>query len=145
MGRFRPAAPRDGVARAVHGVTVEMFNRLRKAVGWAKRSVPTAAWARRTDLGPARDRHHNMRRSGKPDLRAPLLTVLVRITPAFAAPAAEPIKLRIASVSVPPSMHTLFMHVAYEEGIYARNGLAVDGIVQLNSGPLAPQALSHGH
>jgi len=32
--------------------------------------------------------------------------------------AADPVKVRVASVSVPPSMHTLYMQVAYEEGIY---------------------------
>lgn len=59
-----------------------------------------------------------------------------------AAGAAEPFNLRVASVSVPPSMHTLYMQVAYEEGIYKRNGLAVDSIMQLNSGPLVTQALT---
>jgi ABC-type nitrate/sulfonate/bicarbonate transport system substrate-binding protein len=59
-----------------------------------------------------------------------------------AASAAEPFKLRVASVSVPPSMHTIYMQVAYEEGIYRRNGLAVDSIMQLNSGPLVTQALT---
>ncbi len=39
-------------------------------------------------------------------------------------------------------MHTLYMQVAYEEGIYKKNGLAVDGIMQLNSGPLVTQALT---
>jgi NitT/TauT family transport system substrate-binding protein len=61
---------------------------------------------------------------------------------ASSAQAADPIKLRVASVSVPPSMHTLYMQVAFEEGIYKRNGLAVDGIMQLNSGPLVTQALT---
>ncbi len=58
------------------------------------------------------------------------------------ASAADPIKLRVASVSVPPSMHTLYMQVAHEEGIYRRNGLLVDGIIQLTSGPLVTQALT---
>jgi len=42
-------------------------------------AVPTrmelTAWARRTDLGLARDRHLEMRMSGKPDMRAPLPTL----------------------------------------------------------------------
>ena len=54
--------------------------------------------------------------------------------------AADPVKIRVASVSVPPSMHTLYMQVAYEEGIYRRNGLEVDDILQMNSGPLVTQA-----
>jgi len=63
------------------------------------------------------------------------------------APAAaqQPFKLRIASVNLPPSMHTLYMRVAQEEGIYRRNGLAVDEIISLTSGPLMTQALSAGH
>jgi len=28
--------------------------------------------------------------------------------------AADPVKIRVASVSVPPSMHTLYMQVAFE-------------------------------
>ena len=59
--------------------------------------------------------------------------------------AADPVKIRVASVSVPPSMHTLYMQVAYEEGIYRRNGLEVDDILQMNSGPLVTQALAAGH
>jgi ABC-type nitrate/sulfonate/bicarbonate transport systems, periplasmic components len=58
--------------------------------------------------------------------------------------AADPVKVRVASVSVPPSMHTLYMQVAYEEGIYRRNGLEVDDILQMNSGPLVTQALAAG-
>jgi ABC-type nitrate/sulfonate/bicarbonate transport system substrate-binding protein len=58
--------------------------------------------------------------------------------------AQEPVKIRIASVSVPPSMHTLYMHVAYEEGLYRRNGLEVDSLMQLTSGPLVTQALAAG-
>ena len=63
------------------------------------------------------------------------------------APAAaqQPFKLRVASVNLPPSMHTLYMRVAQEEGIYQRNGLAVDEIISLTSGPLMTQALSAGH
>ena len=58
--------------------------------------------------------------------------------------AADPVKIRVASVSVPPSMHTLYMQVAFEEGIYRRNGLQVDDILQMNSGPLVTQALAAG-
>ena len=60
------------------------------------------------------------------------------------APAASQarFKLRIASVNSPPSMHTLYMRVAQEEGIYKRNGLDVDDIISLTSGPLMTQALA---
>jgi ABC-type nitrate/sulfonate/bicarbonate transport system substrate-binding protein len=63
----------------------------------------------------------------------------------LSAPAmAQPYKLRVATVGVPPSMHTLYMQVAFEEGIYRRNGLAVDELVPLAAGPLVTQALLSG-
>ena len=71
-----------------------------------------------------------------------LMMGLLLIVPSVFAD--EPIKLKVASVSVPPSMHTLYMQVADEEGIFKKNGLAVDGIVQLNSGPIVTQSLSSG-
>src|ERR1041384_5857750 len=72
-----------------------------------------------------------------------LLTLLIGLaTPAYAQ---APFKLRIASVNSPPSMHTLYMRVAPEEGILKRNGLEVDDIISLTSGPLMTQALASGH
>jgi ABC-type nitrate/sulfonate/bicarbonate transport system substrate-binding protein len=41
-------------------------------------------------------------------------------------------------------MHTLYMQVAFEEGIYRRNGLAVDELIPLAAGPLVTQALLSG-
>jgi ABC-type nitrate/sulfonate/bicarbonate transport system substrate-binding protein len=61
------------------------------------------------------------------------------------ASAQQPFKLKVASVSVPPSMHTLYMRIAQDEGIYKRNGLAVDEVIPLTSGPLMTQALAAGH
>src|SRR5882724_13326615 len=58
--------------------------------------------------------------------------------------AAQPYKLRVATVGVPPSMHTLYMQVAFEEGIYRRNGLVVEELVPLAAGPLVTQALLSG-
>src|ERR1700747_2635739 len=63
---------------------------------------------------------------------AALCLLVSLMTPA--APQA-PFKLRIASVNSPPSMHTLYMRVAHEEGIYKRNGLDVDDIISLPQGP----------
>jgi len=71
-----------------------------------------------------------------------IASALLLLAAVSTALAADPIKLRVASVSVPPSMHTLYMQVAHEEGIYRRNGLLVDGIIQLTSGPLVTQALT---
>jgi ABC-type nitrate/sulfonate/bicarbonate transport system substrate-binding protein len=61
-----------------------------------------------------------------------------------ASAVAQPYKLRVATVGVPPSMHTLYMQVALEEGIYRRNGLAVEELVPLAAGPLVTQALLSG-
>jgi ABC-type nitrate/sulfonate/bicarbonate transport system substrate-binding protein len=61
-----------------------------------------------------------------------------------ASAAAQPYKLRVATVGVPPSMHTLYMQVAFEEGIYRRNGLDVGELVPLAAGPLVTQALMSG-
>jgi NitT/TauT family transport system substrate-binding protein len=74
-------------------------------------------------------------------------TALLGVLIGIASPAAaqQPFKLKVASVNLPPSMHTLYMRVAQDEGIYARNGLAVDEIISLTSGPLMTQALSAGH
>src|SRR4029077_14064958 len=73
---------------------------------------------------------------------AALCLLLVPMTPAASQ---APFKLRIASVNSPPSMHTLYMRIAHEEGIYKRNGLDVDDIISLTSGPLMTQALASGH
>jgi len=73
---------------------------------------------------------------------AALCLLLSLMTPAASQ---APFKLRIASVNSPPSMHTLYMRVAHEEGIYKRNGLDVDDIISLTSGPLMTQALASGH
>src|SRR3977135_1921018 len=72
-----------------------------------------------------------------------VLGLLIGVTTPSAAQA--PFKLRVASVNSPPSMHTLYMRVAQEEGIYKRNGLDVDDIISLTSGPLMTQALASGH
>src|ERR1041385_8981576 len=72
-----------------------------------------------------------------------LLTLLIGLMTPAAAQA--PFKLRIASVNSPPSMHTLYMRVAFEEGIYKKNGLDVSEIISLTSGPLMTQALAAGH
>ena len=69
------------------------------------------------------------------------LSLLVAQSCVPAAAVAQPYKLRVATVGVPPSMHTLYMQVAFEEGIYRRNGLAVDELVPLAAGPLVTQAL----
>ena len=78
--------------------------------------------------------------------RAIFSTVLGLVVSLMTPAAAQgPFKLRVASVNSPPSLHTLYMRVAQEEGIYKRNGLIVDEIISLTSGPLMTQALASGH
>ena len=77
---------------------------------------------------------------GRYSLVLGVLAVLV-----MPATAQQPFKLKVASVNLPPSMHTLYMRIAQDEGIYKRNGLAVDDVISLTSGPLMTQALSAGH
>ena len=77
---------------------------------------------------------------GRYSLVLGVLAVLV-----MPATAQQPFKLKVASVNLPPSMHTLYMRIAQDEGIYKRNGLAVDDVISLTSGPLMAQALSAGH
>src|ERR1700733_12386652 len=80
--------------------------------------------------------------TNRPIVPAVLGLLIGLMTPALSQ---QPFKLRIASVNSPPSMHTLYMRVAQEEGIYKRNGLDVDEIIALTSGPLMTQALASGH
>ena len=76
--------------------------------------------------------------------RAAAVLTALQMVLAAGASAQEPVKVRVASVSVPPSMHTLYMHVAHDEGFFKRNGLQVDELIQLTSGPLVTQALAAG-
>ena len=57
---------------------------------------------------------------------------------------AEGVKLRVAAVGAPPSMHNMYLHVAVDEGLFARAGLDVGSLVLLRAGPLATQAVSSG-
>jgi ABC-type nitrate/sulfonate/bicarbonate transport system substrate-binding protein len=86
------------------------------------------------------------RRNGSMSRRL-LWAVVIGLAVGVALPAAaqQPFKLKVASVNLPPSMHTLYMRVAQDEGIYKRNGLVVDEVISLTSGPLMTQALSAGH
>jgi len=55
---------------------------------------------------------------------------------------AEPVALRVAAVGSPPSMQNMYLHIAFEEGFFAKNGLTVDKLLQLRAGPLATQAVT---
>jgi NitT/TauT family transport system substrate-binding protein len=53
--------------------------------------------------------------------------------------------IRVATGVTPPSIHGIWLHVAYERGFFKRNGLDVTEFLQLRGGPLAMQALTSGH
>jgi NitT/TauT family transport system substrate-binding protein len=77
--------------------------------------------------------------------RAVAFLVVPALCLGVALPArAEPYKLKVAAVGAPPSMHNMYLHVAFEEGMFAANGLQVDKLLQLGSGPLATQAVTSG-
>jgi ABC-type nitrate/sulfonate/bicarbonate transport system substrate-binding protein len=50
--------------------------------------------------------------------------------------------VRIATGVTPPSIHNIWLHVAYEQGFFRDNGLDVRSFVQLQGGPLAIQAIA---
>ncbi len=54
---------------------------------------------------------------------------------------AEDISIRIAAPETPPSMHNLYLQVAYERGLFEKYGIKVSKFLQLRGGPLATQAL----
>jgi ABC-type nitrate/sulfonate/bicarbonate transport system substrate-binding protein len=56
------------------------------------------------------------------------------------AQAMTPVK--IATGVTPPSIHNIFLHVAYERGFFRANGIDVTEFLQLRGGPLAIQAIA---
>jgi NitT/TauT family transport system substrate-binding protein len=50
--------------------------------------------------------------------------------------------IRIATGVTPPSLHNIFLHLAYERGFFTQNGIDVTELVQLRGGPLAMQAIA---
>jgi NitT/TauT family transport system substrate-binding protein len=53
--------------------------------------------------------------------------------------------VKIATAAVPPSIHGIWLHVAYELGFFQRNGIDVAEFIQLRGGPLAMQAVASRH
>jgi ABC-type nitrate/sulfonate/bicarbonate transport system substrate-binding protein len=49
--------------------------------------------------------------------------------------------VRIATGVTPPSIHNIWLHVAYERGFFRDNGIDVTDFTQLRGGPLALQAI----
>jgi NitT/TauT family transport system substrate-binding protein len=52
--------------------------------------------------------------------------------------------VRIATGVTPPSIHNIFLHVAYERGFFRDNGIEVTKFIQLHGGPMALSAIVSG-
>jgi NitT/TauT family transport system substrate-binding protein len=80
-------------------------------------------------------------------LRRRFLTVLAGASAAIAAPSvlrAQSATIKLATSAAPPSIHNIYLHVAYERGFFRQNGIAVSEFIQLRGGPLANQAIAAG-
>src|SRR5262249_39419377 len=52
--------------------------------------------------------------------------------------------VKIATGVTPPSIHNIYLHVAYERGFLRDNGINVTELIQLRRGPLATPAIASG-
>jgi NitT/TauT family transport system substrate-binding protein len=57
---------------------------------------------------------------------------------------AEEYDIKVATPETPPSFDNLYLQVAYEKGIFKKNGLNVTSFIQLKGGPLATTAVVSG-
>jgi len=79
--------------------------------------------------------------------RRRFLTVLAGASAAIAAPSvlrAQSATIKLATSTAPPSIHNIYLHVAYERGFFRQNGITVSEFIQLRGGPLANQAIAAG-
>jgi ABC-type nitrate/sulfonate/bicarbonate transport system substrate-binding protein len=80
-------------------------------------------------------------------LRRRFLTVMAGASAAIAAPSvlrAQSATIKLATSTAPPSIHNIYLHVAYERGFFRQNGITVSEFMQLRGGPLANQAIAAG-
>ncbi|MBV8166531.1 MAG: hypothetical protein JO021_07030, partial [Alphaproteobacteria bacterium] len=49
---------------------------------------------------------------------------------------AEDYDIKVATPETPPSFDNLYLQIAYEKGIFKKNGLNVTQFIQLKGGPL---------
>src|SRR5690349_17873969 len=79
--------------------------------------------------------------------RRRFLTLMAGASAAIAAPSvlrAQSATIKLATSTAPPSIHNIYLHVAYERGFYRDNGINVSEFIQLRGGPLANQAIAAG-
>jgi NitT/TauT family transport system substrate-binding protein len=79
--------------------------------------------------------------------RRRFLKLMAGASAALAAPSvlrAESATIKVATGVTPPSIHNIYMHVAYERGLFRDAGIKVAEFIQLRGGPLANQAIAAG-
>jgi NitT/TauT family transport system substrate-binding protein len=80
--------------------------------------------------------------------RRRFLTAMAGASAALGAPsvlrAQSASSIKVATSTAPPSLHNIYLHVAYERGFYRDNGITVSEFLQLRGGPLANQAIAAG-
>jgi NitT/TauT family transport system substrate-binding protein len=79
--------------------------------------------------------------------RRQFLKLVAGASAALAAPSvlrAESATIKVATGVTPPSIHNIYMHVAYMRGMFKDNGINVAEFIQLRGGPLANQAIAAG-
>src|SRR3981189_3956658 len=80
-------------------------------------------------------------------LRRRFLPGMAGASAAIAAPSvlrAQSATIKLATSTAPPSIHNIYLHVAYERGFFRQNGITVSEFIQLRGGPLANQAIAAG-
>jgi NitT/TauT family transport system substrate-binding protein len=69
---------------------------------------------------------------------------LTILTLAMSGASAEEYDIKVVTPETPPSFDNLYLQVAYEKGIFKKNGLNVTSFIQLKGGPLATTAVVSG-
>jgi len=74
----------------------------------------------------------------------PVAVALTILGLAMSVASAEDYDIKVATPETPPSFDNLYLQVAYEKGIFKKNGLNVTSFIQLKGGPLATTAVVSG-
>lgn len=74
----------------------------------------------------------------------PLAFACAVLTCAATSALSEDYNIKVATPETPPSFDNLYLQIAYEKGIFKKNGLNVTDFMQLKGGPLATTAVVSG-
>jgi NitT/TauT family transport system substrate-binding protein len=72
------------------------------------------------------------------------VTALTVLGWVMSSASAEEYTIKVATPETPPSFDNLYLQVAYDKGIFKKNGLNVTEFIQLKGGPLATTAVVSG-